>query len=706
MSYQVLARKWRPHDFSSLLGQDHVVRALTHALTENRLHHAYLFTGTRGVGKTTISRILAKCLNCVGEDGKGGITAEPCGKCEACRAIDEDRFVDYIEMDAASTRGIDDMVSLLERAKYVPTSGRFKVYMIDEVHQLTSAAFNAMLKTLEEPPEYVKFILATTDPQKVPVTVLSRCLQFNLKSLSPQLISDHMAELLVKEGVAFEKPALRLLANGARGSMRDGLSLLDQAIAYAAGNLTLDSVREMLGTVDSTTLVRLLSALANHDAKSIMAVADEIGARSLSYNQAMKDLAMLLHQIAMAQQLPDTLNPEEPDAADLAKLAQAFSPSEVQLYYQIAIHGRNEMHLAPDEYAGFTMAILRMLAFAPFDGNKVPQIPAPITEKQSAAAPLPKSEPAKAEPPAKTNAQPAAAEPAFSSVVSDQQPQKAPSPVSMIPPGEQPPWDTSETREIVYVEGILAAHAPAQKHAAVKETAAAADKKIGAASLPAARVSVSNEPDWGNDDGAAWVPTDSEPNYDDLAAGVPAEGGPSPFGDSAVPDFPPAMDDIGFSDVPTGLKNLPRRAREEEKREVIPEEPIQLNPWLEAAGEIHLEDSAQPLVTSAELISFENNHMELKVDLEKLTDPMMVDKLTAKLRERFGESFTLSVSVARSSGQNLRMLWAQKLRDEKRAAFASVKNEPLVKKAQELFGFQASADDVELLDENGQVRKN
>ena len=272
MSYQVLARKWRPHDFSSLLGQDHVVRALTHALTENRLHHAYLFTGTRGVGKTTISRILAKCLNCVGPDGKGGITAEPCGVCEACRAIDEDRFVDYIEMDAASTRGIDDMVSLLERAKYVPTNARFKVYMIDEVHQLTSAAFNAMLKTLEEPPEYVKFILATTDPQKVPVTVLSRCLQFNLKSLSPQLISSHMAELLDKEQISFEKPALRMLASGARGSMRDGLSLLDQAIAYSAGNVTLESVREMLGTIDSTTLIRLLGALANHEPKEIMKV--------------------------------------------------------------------------------------------------------------------------------------------------------------------------------------------------------------------------------------------------------------------------------------------------------------------------------------------------------------------------------------------------------------------------------------------------
>lgn len=365
MSYQVLARKWRPHDFNSLLGQDHVVRALRHALTENRLHHAYLFTGTRGVGKTTISRILAKCLNCIGPDGKGGVTDEPCGVCEACRAIDEDRFVDYIEMDAASTRGIDDMVSLLERAKYMPSNARYKVYMIDEVHQLTPQAFAAMLKTLEEPPEYVKFILATTDPQKVPVTILSRCLQFNLKSLSPHTISEHMIDVLQKEGIEFEKGALLMLANGARGSMRDGLSLLDQAIAYSGGKVSTDAVRDMLGAIDSTTLVRLLAALANHDAAEMIAISDEIGARSLSYAQAIKDLALLLHQIAMAQRLPSILNEEVENAETLLKLSKAMTPEEVQLYYQIAINARNDMHLAPDEYAGFTMALLRMMAFAP-----------------------------------------------------------------------------------------------------------------------------------------------------------------------------------------------------------------------------------------------------------------------------------------------------------------------------------------------------
>lgn len=400
MSYQVLARKWRPHNFESLIGQDHVVRALTHALKENRLHHAYLFTGTRGVGKTTISRILAKCLNCVGPDGKGGITSEPCGVCEVCRAIDEDRFVDYIEMDAASTRGIDDMVALLERAKYAPTNARFKVYMIDEVHQLTTAAFNAMLKTLEEPPEYVKFILATTDPQKVPVTVLSRCLQFNLKSLSPQAISHHMSDVLQKEEIPFENEALKMLSQGARGSMRDGLSLLDQAIAYSAGNVTLESVREMLGTIDSTTLLRLLSCLAQRDSKGMMDIADEIGMRSLSYVQALKDLASLLQRIAMIQYLPAAYN-EDADGKDLKALAAEFSPDEVQLYYQIAINGRNEIHLAPDEYAGFTMCLLRMMAFAPFKGNLPRSVPAPIEAKSlpQSSTPQPSEKTASAQKP-------------------------------------------------------------------------------------------------------------------------------------------------------------------------------------------------------------------------------------------------------------------------------------------------------------------
>jgi len=360
MTYQVLARKWRPKDFASLVGQEHVVRALTHALDGGRLHHAYLFTGTRGVGKTTLSRIFAKALNC-----ETGVTSTPCGVCRACREIDEGRFVDYVEMDAASNRGVDEMAALLERAVYAPVDARFKVYMIDEVHMLTNHAFNAMLKTLEEPPPHVKFILATTDPQKIPVTVLSRCLQFNLKQMPAGHIVSHLEHILGEEHVPYEAQALRLLARSADGSMRDALSLTDQAIAYSANQVTEEAVRGMLGALDQSYLIRLLDALADGDGPAVLAVADEMSLRSLSFSTALQDLASLLHRIAWAQFAPSSVLDEWPEATDLRRFAEALSAEQVQLFYQIATIGRSELGLAPDEYAGFTMTLLRMLAFEP-----------------------------------------------------------------------------------------------------------------------------------------------------------------------------------------------------------------------------------------------------------------------------------------------------------------------------------------------------
>ncbi|WP_426111299.1 DNA polymerase III subunit gamma/tau [Massilia sp. PWRC2] len=419
MSYQVLARKYRPRNFDTLVGQEHVVRALTHALQTGRLHHAYLFTGTRGVGKTTLSRILAKALNCIGADGQGGITANPCGVCDACTAIDAGRFVDYIEMDAASNRGVDEMARLLEQAVYAPSNARFKVYMIDEVHMLTNHAFNAMLKTLEEPPEHVKFILATTDPQKIPVTVLSRCLQFNLKQMPPGHIIDHLDHILGQEGIGFEQPALRLLAQGAHGSMRDALSLTDQAIAYAAGAVTLEAVQGMLGALDQTYLVRLLDALLAQDGADLMAVADEMASRSLSYNGALQDLGTLLHRIALAQSVPAAVPQDLPELADILRLAAAFDAQEVQLFYQIAVHGRNELGLAPDEYAGFTMALLRMLAFRPGNGG---------ADAPPAAAPAARTAPARMTPPA---ARPAATATASYAAVT---PATAPRPPAAVAP--------------------------------------------------------------------------------------------------------------------------------------------------------------------------------------------------------------------------------------------------------------------------------
>ena len=383
MSYQVLARKWRPKSFATLVGQEHVVRALTHALDQNRLHHAYLLTGTRGVGKTTLARIMAKALNC-----EAGVSSTPCGVCGACTEIDGGRFIDYIELDAASNRGVDDMTQLLERATYAPTSGRYKVYVIDEVHQLSGHAFNAMLKTLEEPPEHVKFILATTDPQKIPVTVLSRCLQFNLKQMPLTHIVDHLSRVLEAEGVAFEPAALRHLAKGAAGSMRDALSLLDQAIAHGAGKVEDEGVRAMLGTVGDEHLFALLDGLVAQDVQAMLEVAKLMDARSLSFDGGLQELATLFHRIALAQFAPEALL-DDAERSRLTPYAQALDAEYLQLAYQIAIHGRDELSLAPDDYAGFVMTLLRLHAFGPersAAAGPVAKPAAPLRQATPAAA--------------------------------------------------------------------------------------------------------------------------------------------------------------------------------------------------------------------------------------------------------------------------------------------------------------------------------
>ena len=373
---QVLARKWRPRNFAELVGQEHVVRALENALTQQRLHHAYLFTGTRGFGKTTLARIIAKALNC-----ETGVTATPCGKCAACTEIDAGRFVDLIELDAASNTQVDNMRELLENALYAPTAGRYKVYIIDEAHMLSRNAFNAMLKTLEEPPAHVKFILATTEPQKIPVTVLSRCLQFNLKQIPRQQIQARLQQILEAESVCFEPAALPLIARAAQGSMRDALSLLDQAIAHGGGSVSGDSARAMLGAVGQDHLHALLRALATHDGAALIAEADRMAERSLSFEAALQDLASLLYRLTLAQTVPETIGADDPDHAVLGELAAGFAPEDLQLYYQIAIQGRGDLGLAPDEYAGFTMTLLRMLAFAPTEPRALAAAPAPAAAR-------------------------------------------------------------------------------------------------------------------------------------------------------------------------------------------------------------------------------------------------------------------------------------------------------------------------------------
>lgn len=708
MSYQVLARKYRPRNFDTLVGQEHVVRALTHALHTGRLHHAYLFTGTRGVGKTTLSRILAKSLNCTGPDGQGGITAEPCGVCEACRAIDAGRFVDYIEMDAASNRGVDEMAQLLEQAVYAPSNARFKVYMIDEVHMLTNHAFNAMLKTLEEPPPHVKFILATTDPQKIPVTVLSRCLQFNLKQMPPGHIVGHLENILGQEGVTFEQPALRLLAQGAHGSMRDALSLTDQAIAYAAGQVTLDAVQGMLGALDGSYLVRLLDALAAQDGADLMAVADEMASRSLSYNGALQDLGTLLHRIALAQSVPSAVPQDLPELADIQRLATVFDAQEVQLYYQIAVHGRNEIGLAPDEYAGFTMTLLRMLAFRPGQGGAeapaAPPAAAPAARAAAAAgaghaATAPQVRPA---PPA-APASPVAARPAPGA------PSAAPNP----PPAAAAPAAPAMTSARAAINAALeAARAASGMRQAPKRPGADAAAAPSApppspppapsppgpaASMPSApqmrqaapAAGAAVAPPWDAGQGQGQTPPQSQARAQPGMGAQPADDEPPSWvtefsDDTAVASEAPAV----VAPAPVALVRAPAAPPHAYVVTPVPEIGWDGN-WPALAGSLPLRGVAQQLALQTELIGCVAADravtFRLRVPVDTLRASGNTEKLTSALQEHFPG---LRVSVDTEIGPVWYTAGAEQkaAREERqRQAEATVAADPFVQELERRF---------------------
>lgn len=384
MSYQVLARKWRPQTFTELAGQNHVLKALVNALDHDRLHHAYLFTGTRGVGKTTIARILAKCLNC-----DTGVSSSPCGQCDNCRSIVEGRFVDLMEIDAASRTGVDDMRELLDNVQYTPSRGRYKVYLIDEVHMLSNSAFNALLKTLEEPPPHVKFLLATTDPQKIPPTILSRCLQFNLKNMTPKGIVEHLQKILEVEMLPAEEPGLWMLARAAQGSMRDALSLTDQAIAFGAGKITEEGVREMLGALDQHLVYELFDALVAGQASHCLTVVDKLAERGVDFAAALDELMSLLHRVAIAQAAPAAVDDSLGDKERIETLASQIPPEDLQLFYQMALNGSRDLPFAPEPRGGFEMCLLRMLAFKPAGVHQMPpstgsEVPASVKKSSKA----------------------------------------------------------------------------------------------------------------------------------------------------------------------------------------------------------------------------------------------------------------------------------------------------------------------------------
>ena len=677
MTYLVLARKWRPRSFDTLVGQDHVVRALTHALDTQRLHHAWLFTGTRGVGKTTLSRILAKSLNC-----ETGITSKPCGVCRACTEIDAGRFVDYLELDAASNRGVEEMTQLLEQAVYAPGAGRFKVYMIDEVHMLTGHAFNAMLKTLEEPPPHVKFILATTDPQKIPVTVLSRCLQFNLKQMPADSIVGHLQAVLGQEEVGFEVPALRLIGQAASGSMRDALSLTDQAIAYSAGNLTEDAVRGMLGTIDQRHLVRLLDALSSGDAKGVLAVADELAIRGLSYAGALADLAVLLSRVAIEQRVTGVTAAEDPLAADIARLAQALHPDAVQLFYSVAVHSRGELTLAPDEYAGFIMACLRMLAL---NGDAGPQ-----TALESPAAPARQTAQAVAASAAPAVSSSAVAAPAS---VAPSAPAVAPAAVE-APRAPAPVPATSETPAAVHGDvdaaPAVAAQAPAPVEAVQAPVAAVSVAPAPPEPVPVVSTPAATAPQAGDAAVPPWedLPADAPPPPANPVAGKAAGSaalavtpavaavatapvaddgdGPPSWVDEEIPfeaeggfapesGFTSDPDDDDFETLATVPSAAPRAqaaparregpapARKRQSRARLAD--MDSTSWPELAARLPVTGLASELARQSEWAGVQGDAIILRVAVKTLAESESRVRLQTVLCEHFGQGIRLDVQV-------------------------------------------------------------
>ncbi|WP_193072923.1 DNA polymerase III subunit gamma/tau [Pseudomonas sp. FME51] len=671
MSYQVLARKWRPRLFREMVGQTHVLQALINALDNDRLHHAYLFTGTRGVGKTTIARILAKCLNC-----EAGVSSEPCGVCSACREIDEGRFVDLIEVDAASRTKVEDTRELLDNVQYAPSRGRYKVYLIDEVHMLSSHSFNALLKTLEEPPAHVKFLLATTDPQKLPVTILSRCLQFSLKNMLPEKVVEHLRHVLAEEQIPFDDESLWLLGRAADGSMRDGLSLTDQAIAFGNGQLQAGEVRSMLGTIDHGQVFGLLNALATGDARGLLAAVAELAEQGADFAGVLAELISTLQRVAIAQVLPDAADNSLGDQERVLELAGRISAEDVQLFYQLALHGRRDLPLAPDPRGGFEMALLRMLAFRPGTLQHTGTVaPAGVVPSPPVAQPAPTPEPesgkssgisqAEADSNASRPTAPAAPAAAHPAVVAT--PKTA-------PPVAAP---TSPAAEVVAQAEVMAepepqpesVSAPAAPVAATVPQSPRSDTSVKTVSdeppewLQGPPMDDSFDPEGGDDDDVdvSQYLGDWQPAEDSVAAASAAA-------DDDVSDLPPA----------TGIA-----AR-----------------WLEVYPQLGVAGLTQSIAAHCQLMAVEDAVWQLHLDpghsaLYNENHRLRLEKAIVALE---GQPITLTVSVQAPTQETPAVAAARRRVARQKEAEQSIQGDPLVQALINDFAAQICDDSIRPLD--------
>ncbi|WP_053157490.1 DNA polymerase III subunit gamma/tau [Pseudomonas sp. P1.8] len=677
MSYQVLARKWRPRSFREMVGQTHVLKALINALDSQRLHHAYLFTGTRGVGKTTIARIIAKCLNC-----ETGITSTPCGECSVCREIDEGRFVDLIEIDAASRTKVEDTRELLDNVQYAPSRGRFKVYLIDEVHMLSSHSFNALLKTLEEPPPYVKFILATTDPQKLPATILSRCLQFSLKNMTPERVVEHLTHVLGVENVPFEDDALWLLGRAADGSMRDAMSLTDQAIAFGEGKVMAADVRAMLGTLDHGQVYDVLHALIEGDAKALLEAVRHLAEQGPDWNGVLSEILNVLHRVAIAQALPEGVDNGHGDRDRVLALAQALPAEDVQFYYQMGLIGRRDLPLAPDPRGGFEMVLLRMLAFRPAETVDAPRQPLkPVGISQATV----------------DSAKPVAASPVVAAVA------VAPSPAPVVAPAPVPepvaPVIVAEP-EPVAVEEVIdlpwndpVETAPVQQPAIepVLETASE-QPELPPMPLPTPDSVVPDAPEWA----AAPIPEPSVAEVDAATPGMDADDEPPLDEDYIEPDMDSAysyLDDLASEHAADPAPEP------EPEPAAMPATGLALQ-WLELFPKLPISGMTGSIAANCTLIAVDGDNWLMHLDPahSALFNATQQRRLNDALNQYHQRTLTLSIELIKPEQETPAQAASRRRADRQREAEESIHGDPFIQQMMQQFGAVVRNDTIEPVD--------